>query len=329
MRRREFIGLFSSSAIAWPVAARAQQSTAKIPRIGWLVTGSPTTYRFSLPAFLDGLKAAGRVEGENVKIEYRWAQGNPARLPELANDLIQQKVDIILAGGSLGAEAAAHATSSIPIVAAGAGDLVQLGLVSNLSRPDGNLTGFVASAPEIAAKRFQIIKQLKPELKRAAVLWNSADKNDQLEWKFTQEFSAANNIEVAIYDAHNNVDGLKAALASISPPITDVLVVLNDPFMFTYMKIIIDAAQKLQLSAIYGFREFVDAGGLLSYGPSIRGTYRQAADYVDKILTGTKVADLPVVLPTKFELVINLTTAKAAGLAIPPSVLSLADELIE
>jgi ABC-type uncharacterized transport system substrate-binding protein len=329
MRRREFINLFGSTVIAWPVAARAQQSTTIIPRVGWLVTGSPTTYRFSLAAFLDGLKAAGRVEGQNIKIEYRWAQGNPAQLPELANDLVQQNVDAILAGGSVGAEAATHATSSIPIVAAGVGDLVELGLVSNLSRPDGNLTGIIASAPETAAKRFQIIKQLRPELKRAAILWNSTNKNAQLEWQSAQEFGTSNNIEVALYDAHYNVDGLKATLASISPPIPDVLIVLNDPFMFVHMKIIIDAAQKLKLPAIYGFREFVDAGGLLSYGPSIRGTYRRAADYVDKILTGTKVADLPVVLPTKFELVINLTTAKAVGLTIPASLMSLADELIE
>ena len=164
MRRREFINLFGSTLIAWPVAARAQQSTTRIPRVGWLVTGSPTTYRFSLTAFLDGLKAAGRVEGQNVKIEYRWAEGNVARLPELADDLVQQKVDVILAGGSIGAEAAKRATSVIPIVAAGVGDLIELGLVSNLTRPDGNLTGFVANAPEISAKRLQIIKEIKPEL---------------------------------------------------------------------------------------------------------------------------------------------------------------------
>jgi putative ABC transport system substrate-binding protein len=329
MRQREFINLFGSTLIAWPVAARAQQSTTRIPRVGWLVTGSPTTYRFSLTAFLDGLKAAGRVEGQNVKIEYRWAEGNVARLPELADDLVQQKVDVILAGGSIGAEAAKRATSVIPIVAAGVGDLIELGLVSNLTRPDGNLTGFVANAPEISAKRLQIIKEIKPEIRRAAVLWNSANSNAQLEWKPVKEFAAANNIEVALYDAHNNVDGLKATLASISSPIPDVLVVLNDPFMFAQRKIVVDAAQKLQLPSVYGFREFVDDGGLLSYGTSIRGTYRRAADYVDKILKGTKVADLPVALPTKFELVINLKTAKVLGLNIPPTLIALADEVIE
>jgi putative tryptophan/tyrosine transport system substrate-binding protein len=328
MRRRDFINLVGSTVIAWPVAARAQQSITGMPRVGGLVTGSPTTYRFSLAAFLDGLKAAGRIEGQNIKIEYRWAEGNLARLPELANDLVQQNVDAILAGGSVGAEAATHATSSIPIVAAGVGDLVELGLVSNLTRPDGNLTGFVAAAPETAAKRFQIIKQIKPELKRAAVLWNSTNKNAQLEWKSAQEFAATNNIEVVLYDAHD-VAGLRAALASISPPLPDALLVMNDPFMFTYRKIVADAARKLQLPSIYGLREYVDDGGMISYGPSITGTYRRAASYVDKILKGSKIADLPIVLPSKFELVVNLTTAKAIGLTIPASLLSLADELIE
>ena len=159
MRRREFFIAFGS-VIAWPLSGRAQQP--KIPRVGWLVTGSPTTYRFSLAAFQEGLKAAGRIEGQNITIEYRWAEGNLAKLPELADDLVQKKVDVILAGGSIGAEVAKRATTVIPIVAAGVGDLVELGLVSNLTRPDGNLTGFVANAPEVSAKRLQIIKEIKP-----------------------------------------------------------------------------------------------------------------------------------------------------------------------
>jgi putative tryptophan/tyrosine transport system substrate-binding protein len=329
MRRREFICLFGSSiAVSWPLGARAQQPTRSMPRVGWMVTGSPTSYRLSLAAFRNGLKDASRIEGQNITIEYRWAEGNLGRLPELAGDLVQQNVDVILAGGTVGAEAATHATSSIPIVAAGVGDLVELGLVSNLRRPDGNLTGFVSTAPETAAKRFQIIKEIKPELKRAAVLLNSGSSIAQLEWKNAREFAAANNIEVVLYDAHD-VDALIKTLASISPPIPDALVVLNDPFMFTYRKIIADTARKLQLPSVYGYREFVDDGGMVSYGPSITATYRGAASYVDKILKGTKIADLPIVLPTKFELVINLTTAKAVGLTIPASLQSLADELIE
>src|SRR5262245_38788405 len=181
IRRRKFLAsLLGGVAVAWPLAARAQQRTTKVPRIGWLVTGSPTSYRFSLAAFRDGLKALGHVEGQNISIEYRWAEGNVAELPELAKDLVHQKVDIILAGGSVGAEAAKRATSVIPIIAAGVGDLVELGLVTSLARPDGNLTGFVAAAPETAAKRFQLIKENKPAARRAAVLWNSASSNAKL-----------------------------------------------------------------------------------------------------------------------------------------------------
>lgn len=330
MRRREFIRSLGSTLLAWPLTARAQQqpTTANMPRVGWLVTGSPITYRFSLAAFRDGLKDAGRVEGQNIAIEYRWAEGNLDRLPQLADDLVQQKIDVILAGGSVGAEAAKHATSSIPIVAAGVGDLVELGLVTNLTRPDGNLTGIVAASPETAAKRFQIIKQIKPDLRRAGILWNSTNSNAQLEWQFAKDFAETNHIEVVLYDAHD-IAGLRRTLASISSPIPDVLFVLNDPFIFTYRKIVTDAARQLQMPSVFGYREYVDDGGMISYGPSIAGTYRRAAGYVDKILNGTKIAALPIELPTKFELVINLTTAKALGLTIPASLLSLADEVIE
>src|SRR5262249_20018105 len=179
--RRKFLATLGG-AVAWPLAARAQQPTAKIPRIGWLVTGSPASYRFSLAAFREGLKAFGHVEGQNIIIEYRWAEGNVARLPELAHDLVEQKVDIILAGGSVGAEAAKQATSSIPIVPACVGDLVELGLVTSLARPGGNLTGFVVVVPDMAAKRFPLIKEIKPEARRAAVLWNSGSSNARLEF---------------------------------------------------------------------------------------------------------------------------------------------------
>jgi putative ABC transport system substrate-binding protein len=274
------------------------------------------------------LKDAGRIEGQNIAIEYRWAEGNLARLPELADDLVRQKVDVILAGGSPGAEATKHATLSIPIVCAGAPDLVEQGLVSNLSKPDANLTGFVATAPETSAKRLQIIKEIKPKLARVAVLWNSANSNAQLESKFIREFAEPNNIEVVLLDAHD-VAGLRNTLASISSPMPDALVVLNDPFMFTFRKMVVDAAHQMKLPSVYGFREFVDDGGLISYGASVSDTYRRAAAYVDKILNGAKIADLPIQLPTRFELVINLKAANALGLAIPPAVLVRADEVIE
>jgi putative tryptophan/tyrosine transport system substrate-binding protein len=327
IRRRDLIAALGAAA-AWPLAARAQQPTAKVPRIGWLVTGSPTSYRFSLAAFREGLMTLGYFEGQNIKIEYRWAEGNMARLPQLASELVEQKVDVILAGGSAGAEAAKHATSLIPIIAAGVGDLVELGLVTSLARPGGNLTGFVAGAPETAAKRFQIMKEIKPQARRAAVLWNPTSSNAKLEWETAKEFAVANDIVVVLHDGRN-VEELQNELARIPQSDPDILIVLNDPFMFTSRKIIVDAAGRFRLPSIYGFREFVDDGGMLSYGVSITDTYRRAASYVEKVLRGTHPADLPVQLPTKFELIVNLKTAKAIGFALPDSFLLRADEVIE
>ena len=291
------------------------------------MTGSPTSHRFSLAAFRDGLKALGYVEGQNISIEYRWAEGNTARIPELANELVHEKVDIILAGGTVVAEAAKHATSIIPIIAAGVGDLVELGLVPSLALPGGNLTGFVATAPETVAKQFQIMKEIKPQARRAAVLWNPSS-NAKLEWETAKEFVAANDIAVELYDARD-IEQLSNALAKIRQSGFEFIVVLNDPFVFTYRKIIVDAAYRSRLPSIYGFRQFVDDGGMISYGASVTDTYRRAAGYVDKVLRGAKPAELPVQLPIKFEIVINLKTAKALGITVPPTLLARADEVIE
>jgi ABC-type uncharacterized transport system substrate-binding protein len=243
--------------------------------------------------------------------------------------LVEQKVEIIIAGGSTGAEAAKRATSVIPIVAAGVGDLVELGLVTSLARPGGNLTGFVANAPETAAKRLQIMKEIKPAATRAAVLWNSASSIAKLEWGFANEFAAANGLVVRLYDSRFEIEELKNSLVNVRQSNPDLLIVLNDPFMFTHRKVVVEAANQMHVPTVYGFREFVDDGGLISYGVSIADTYRRAAQYVDKILRGAKPADLPVELPIKFELVINLKTAKALGLEVPPTLLARADEVIE
>jgi putative ABC transport system substrate-binding protein len=327
MKRRYFIAALVGTTL-WPLVAQAQQPATKVRRIGWLVTGTPTSYRLSLAAFLDGLKALGYVEGQNISIEYRWAEGNVARLPKLANELVEQKVDVILAGGSIGAEAAKHATSGIPIVAAGAGDLVQLGLVTSLRAPGGNLTGFIAGAPDTAAKRFQIMKEIMPLAKRAAVLWNPISSGTKLEWASAKEFSDENDVAV-VYHAVRDTEELTKALATIPQSDPEFVVVLNDPFTFTYRKVIVEAVERLRLPSIYGYREFVEDGGMISYGPIISDTYRRAAGYVDKILRGEKPADLPVQFPTKFELVVNLKTAKALGLDIPAALLARADEVIE
>jgi putative tryptophan/tyrosine transport system substrate-binding protein len=327
MKRRNFLGVLTG-ATSWPVMALAQQAVAKVARIGWLVTGSPASYRMSLASFLDGLKAQGYIEGQNIKIEYRWAEGDIVRLHKLADDLVEQKVDVILAGGSLGAEAAEKATSAIPIVAAGVGDLVELGLVTSLARPGGNLTGFVSAAPETTAKRFEIMKEIVPLAKHAVALWNPSSSNARVEWEKAEEFSKQNGVFLSQQQVHD-IEEIKTALAMISQSDPDFLVVLNDPLVFTYRKIIVEAAGRLRLPSIYGYREFVDDGGLISYGASISNTYWRAAAYVDRILRGEKPADLPVQLPTKFELVVNLRTAKAQGFEFPATLLARADEVIE
>jgi putative ABC transport system substrate-binding protein len=322
--RREFIALLGGAA-AWPLAARAQQPTKKMPRVGWLVTGSPASYRFSLAAFREGLRALNYVEGENIAIEYRWAHGDIGRLRELAEELVEQKVDIILAGGSIGAQAAKDATLVIPIVAAGAGEgLVDWGLVKSLARPGGNLTGFMATFAKTASKRVQIMKEIMPNAKQAAILVN------QSPWELQEVRESASDLQLAFtfYEPRMLAD-LDAALVAIAKLNPDMLVVLNDPFMFTHRKRVADAAGAARLPAIYGFREFVDDGGLISYGPSISDTYRRAAGYVDNILKGANPAELPVQLPTKFELIINLKAAKALGLTIPDKLLAIADEVIE
>jgi putative ABC transport system substrate-binding protein len=330
VKRREFITLLGGAAALWPLGAPAQQVIAdkKLPIVGWLVTGSPTSYQHSLLAFRDGLAAAGYREGQNIRIEYRWAEGKVSRLPELARDLVREQVDVILAGGSVGAEAAKDATTSIPIVAAGVGDLVQLGLVNSLAHPGGNLTGFIAAAPETAAKRFQMIKELMPKAKRAAVLWNPTSSNAQLEWKVAKGFAEANDFIVTFYDARDFPE-LSTVLDQVKQSAPDVLVNLNDPFLFAARKLVVDSLRVMRVPAVYGYREYAEDGGLMSYGTSIADTYRRAAQYVDRILKGGAPADLPVQLPTKFELVINLQTAKALGIDVPPTLLARADEVIE
>jgi putative ABC transport system substrate-binding protein len=219
-------------------------------------------------------------------------------------------------------------TSTIPIVAAGVGDLAEVGLVASLARPGGNLTRFVASAPEIATKRLEIMRELKPQARRTAVLANLSSSIAKLELGFATQFASANGFDVTLHDAHE-VDELKRVLTDLPQSSPDVLVVLNDPFVFTYRKLIVEAANHQQVPGIYGYREFVDDGGLISYGTVITDTYRRAAGYVDQILRGAKPADLPIQLPTKFELVVNLKTAKALGLTISRDFLLRADDVIE
>jgi putative ABC transport system substrate-binding protein len=245
----------------------------------------------------------------------------------LARQLVQRQVDVVLAGGSTGAQAAKEATSVIPIVAAGTGDLLELGLVTSFARPGGNLTGFVAAAPETAGKRLQIMSEIAPQAKRAAVLWDGAT-NSGLELRVVAQLAGTFSLALQRYEARS-VQELDSALTAIVQSDAQMLVVLNDPFIFTHRKKIIEAVAKSRLPATYGFREFADDGGLISYGPNISDGYRRAASYVDRILKGERPADLPVQAPTIYELVLNLKTAKSLGLELPPSLLARADEVIE
>jgi putative tryptophan/tyrosine transport system substrate-binding protein len=268
------------------------------------------------------------VEGETILIEYRWAYGVMKRLSEQADELVHANVDVILAGGTNGAMAARNATSKIPIVAARAGELAEIGLVSSLAKPRGNLTGFVAAFPDTAGKRLQMLTEIVEPAQQVAVLWNPTATNAQLELEVTRESAAVLRATLTPYNAHTLTE-LESALASIPASRSNVMLVLNDPFMFTFRRQIIEGAVAAALPTAYGFREFVEDGGLISYGASISDTYRRAASYIDRILNGAVPEDLPVQQPTKQELVVNLTTAKALGLTIPETLLATADEVIQ
>src|SRR5215210_2320531 len=303
MRRREFVAGVTGAAL-WPILGRAQQ--LKPSRyIGWLVTGSPIAYRHSLSAFRTGLKAHGLIEGENIHIEYRWAEGNLARLVELAAELTQEKVEVILAGGAAGARAAKNATPTIPIVTAGAGDLFELGLVKNLTKPEGNLTGFVANSPSTVGKRLELVRELLPGANQLAVIWNPTDLNARREYDLALELGRTAKLELTFHPA-SHLDELSQLIMALQEHQHPCIAVLNDPFMFSHRKAIVTALANTRIPGIYGYREYVEDGGLVSYGQNISESYRQAAEYVAKILKGESLADLPVQTSTKFELVVNL-----------------------
>jgi ABC-type uncharacterized transport system substrate-binding protein len=324
MRRRDFIKAIAGSAIAWPLAARAQQGGKKYI-IGRFAAGSAT---LEAAALTEALRELGWVEGKNVVFERRYAENRLERLPELAADLVRLKVDVIVAGGTLGPLAAKQATSTIPIVMAAAGDPLGSGLVASLARPGGNVTGTSLMAPDLGGKRLELLKELLPRLARVAVLWNAANPYSANVFKETQGPGRTLGIEVQSLEvrAPDDLDGAFEAARKERP---DAMIAVDDPLTLSYRKRIADFATGQQLPLLSGPREFVAAGGLISYGANLDDLYRRSAGYVDKILKGAKPADLPVEQPTKFDLVINLTTAKALGIIVPPSLLARADEVIE
>jgi putative tryptophan/tyrosine transport system substrate-binding protein len=324
MRRREFITLLGGAA-AWPLAARAQQP-GKLPIIGFLGTGTSSVWSPWIAAFEQRLRDLGWSEGRTVAIEYRWGEGRPERFAEVAAEFVRLKVDVIVTGGSA-VPALRQATSVIPIVFAIAGDPIGGGLVSSLSRPGGNVTGFSNQQSDLAGKRLGLFREIVPNLRRLAILANAGYADAALEMGEVEAAARNFGIEVAKLEVRRAED-IAPTFETLQGE-ADALYVVVEGLVATNRTRIITLALGARLPTIFNIREYAQAGGLMSYGPNFPDLFRRTADYVDKILRGAKPGDLPVEQPTKFDFTINLTTAKAFGLTIPQSMLLRADEVIE
>jgi putative tryptophan/tyrosine transport system substrate-binding protein len=325
MRRREFIAGLGGAVTTLPLVARAQQQ-AKSPIIGFLGPTSLSAWRVYVPAFIQRLGELGWIDGRTVAIEYRWADGREERYSEIADEFARSNVNVIVTGGSSGA-AAKRATSVIPIVLAVSNDPVGDGLVASLARPGGNVTGLSVLAPELAGKRLENFRQVLPELRRLAILGNAGYPAAILEMSELQAAARKLGLQADTL-AVRTAEDIAAVMETLKGK-ADALYVSPDSLTATNSIRIGVLALKAQLPTMHGVREFVEDGGLMSYGPNLTDLFRRAGDYVDKILRGAKPGDLPIEQPTKFELVINLKTAKALGLTLPEALLARADEVIE
>jgi putative ABC transport system substrate-binding protein len=326
--RRKLIVALGAGVLAAPIASLAQQQPAKVSRIGLLSPFFASDAAIWHQAFRQGLHDLGWVEGKNISIEYRYAEGRNDRLPDLAADLVRLKVDVIVASVIPDALAAKKATMAIPIVMASAGDPIALGLVESLARPGGNITGLSQIASELSGKRLELLKEMVPKLSRVAVLWNPQNPASTLSWKEIQLPARQLGVELHSLEVRSSNDFDKAFDAATKAR-AGALFIIADPVIVTNLKRIAGLTAKSHLPSIFQFSEFVDSGGLMAYGPDRADMFRRAATYVDKILKGAKPADLPIEQPIKFELAINMKTAKALGLKIPNSVLVQATKVIE
>jgi putative tryptophan/tyrosine transport system substrate-binding protein len=324
MKRRTFIAGLGGAAV-WPLVAPGQQ---KLVRIGLLNAGGDATRYPGWPIFVEAFRDLGWIEGKNFIYENRFADNKLDRLPDLAAELVGLHVDLIFTVGTLAPLAAKRATTTIPIVLTSAGDPIGSGLVTNLARPGGNITGFSLMAPELGGKRLELLKELVPQISRIAVFWNSANPYSANSLKETE--SAARSLGIDVQSLGLEAPGdLNAAFDAIGLQNPDAVIAIEDPLTMDQRRKIIDFVTARRLPTIYGIREFVQDGGLMAYGSLITDLLRRSADYIDKILKGAKPGDLPIEQPTKFELIINLRAAKQIDLEIPVTILARADEVIE
>ena len=326
MRRRDFITFLGGATVVWHHSARAQPA-GKVPTIGFLGAATPSVANQWVNAFVKRLAEFGWIDGRTVVIEYRWAEGRTERYTEIAAELVKLKVDVIVTWGSAPVLAAKQSTALIPIIFAAQMDPVGVGVVASLARPGGNVTGMSIQQTDTAGKRLELLREVVPNLGRLAIMANVGAPGAILETRQVEATARTLGLEAItreirkMEDIASTIDALKGR--------TDALYVATDPLVFNNRVRMSTLAQDAGLPTIYGAREYVDSGGLLSYGPNWTDLFRRAAEQVDKILRGAKAADLPVEQPTKFELVINLKTAKALGLTIPPTLLARADEVVE
>jgi putative ABC transport system substrate-binding protein len=324
--RRAFITTVTLALLTAPLVVEAQ-APAKVPRIGFLSPLSLTADT-RLEAFLQGLRELGYVDGQTVAIEFRFAEGKPVGLAALAAELVRLKVDVIVATAQAATEAAKRATGTIPIVFAVVGDPVAVGLVASLARPGGNITGLASVAPEVVGKQLELLKEVAPRISRVAILQNPGNPGHPVVLRQAEAAARALGMQLDVFHARTPGE-IDAAFAAMRSQRAGGVLVARDALVLAQRAQIAALAAKARLPAMYGFRENAEAGGLMAYGANVSAMYRRAATYVDKILKGAKPADLPVEQPTTFELVINLKTANALGLTIPPSLLARADQVIQ